>query len=319
MATGAPIGRNVHHDAPLANVAVKAFAGAEGYIASKVMPIVPVQKQSDRFYIVDKDSWIRINTSYRAPKTAPRRVNFRVSSDNYFADNYALAGENSFEDLANADDAIRLRENTTQMVTDMILRDYEDRVASTVTSGTNLGSYVTLANTLLWSDYTNSVPLSDVSTAHAFIRNRTGLVANTAIMDPDTISIIRKHPDLLDLYKYTSGGQVSLPQLADAFDVEQILIGKGIKNTNLVGGTASITNMWGNNAIFAHIKPGMSLETATYGLSFRWTPAGLPLPMQAYRYNDPDPGKKVEVVEVGMYQDEKIVGQDLSYGIFTTI
>lgn len=312
-------GRDAHLDVPLSNLAIKAFAGASDYIAQRLFPIVPVDKQSGKYYIIDKDSWLRIGYSLRAPKTAPRRLNFKVSSDSYFANNYSLAGDNAKEDLANADTAVRLRQNTTDFVTNMLMRDYEDRVARKVTSGTNLGSYVSLSGTAKWSDYTNSDPLSDVSTAHAFVRQNTGLKANTMVIDEDTIAIIRRHPLLLDLFKYTAGGMVTQAQLQEAFDIQNVLIGRGIKNNALEGATASITNIWGNNVILCYVEPGVSLETATFGLSFRWTPAGLPLPMQVMRYDDPDPGKKVEIVEVGMYQDEKIVAKELSFGILNTL
>lgn len=316
---GTPVGRDAHHDVPLSNLAVKAFQGTTQYIAQQVLPIVPVGKQSDKFFVLDKDSWLRIGQSLRAPKTSPRRVTFRVSSDNFYCDNYALAGENSLEDLANADIAIRLRNNTAQFVTDMILRDYENRVATMCTSGTNLGSYVSLSGTAKWSDLVNSDPLSDVTTAHAFIRKQTGLTANAAIIDEDTLAIVRRHPVILDLYKYTTGGQATLQQVQDAFSVQKLLVGKGVKNNALENATGSVTNIWGNNVLLAHIEPGVSLETATFGLSFRWTPADLPAPMQAFRYADADPGKKTEVIEVGMYQDEKIVARDLSYGILATL
>lgn len=314
-----PSGRGAHHDVPLSNLAIKAFQGTGGYIAQSLFPIVPVGKQSDKYYVLDKNSWLRIGESFRAPKTSPRRVNFRVSSESYFADNYALSGENALEDLANADNAIRLRENTTGVVTDMLLRDYENRVAQMVTSGTNLGSYVSLSGVAKWSDLVNSDPISDVTTAHAFIRNSTGMKANTGVIDEDTIAILRRHPVVLDLYKYTAGGQATMEQIKEVLGVSNLLVGGGIKNNALEGATASITNIWGNNVILAHVEPGTSLETATFGLTYRWTPAGLPLPMQARRYPDPDPGKKVEVVEVGMYQDEKIVASDLSYGILATL
>jgi len=319
MAGATPVGRDAHLDVPLSNVAVKAFQGTEDYIAQQLMPVVPVGKQSDKYYVIDKDAWLRIDNSLRAPKTAPRRVEFQVSSEGYFCDNYALAAENALEDLANADAALRLREGSTEHVTEMLLRDYENRVASMVLSGSNLGSYVSLSGTDKWSDYTNSDPVADVTTAHAFIRGQTGLTANTMVIDKDTLTIVRRHPILLDMYKYNGTGLVSMDVIKSVFEVENVLVGKGIKNNAAYGATASITNIWGNNVVLAHVKPGMSLKTATFGLSFRWTPAGIPGPMQAFRYRDPDPGKKVEVVEVGMYQDEKIVAKDLSYGILATL
>ena len=83
--------------------------------------------------------------------------------------------------------------------------------------------------------------------------------------------------------------------------------------------TASITNIWGNNCILAVVKPGISLQTATFGLNFRWTPEGIAAPMQVSRYNAADPGRKVEVVEASYYGSEKIVAKQLAYGISGTL
>ena len=314
-----PVGKDAHHDVPLANVAIRAFQSTEDFIAQQVSPVVPVKDQNGKYYVIDPDAWLRIPNTMRAPMTSPNEIEFQVSSDGYFCDNWALKTKNSLEDLANADMAIMLRENSAKLVTEAVMRDYENRVASMVTSGTNLGSYVSLSGTAKWTDYVNSDPISDVQTGHAFVRGKTGIVPNTLVLDFDTIQIVKKHPVLLDMFKYTQGGMLTKDQLKSVFEVENILVGKGVKNNAHYGATASITNIWGNNAILAHVKPGMSRETVTFSLSYRWKPAGLPLPMQAFRYRDPDPGKSAEIVQVGMYQDEKIVAKDLSYGILATL
>lgn len=318
-ASGSASGRDVHLDTPLSNIAIKAFQGSAQYIAQALLPIVPVGKQSDKYYIIDKDSWLLVYNTRRAPKTSPRRIEFKVSSDSYFCNNYALAGDNAKEDFANADIAIMLRENTTQLVVDALLRDYEVRVANTVTSLSNLGSGVSLSGTAKWNDFVNSDPIADVTTGHAFIRQATGLTANTLVIDKDTLMVVRRHPQLLEYFKYTQGGMVTSDQLKLVFDVDTILVGEGVKNVALEGATASVTNIWGNNVILARVVPGVSRQTETFGLSFRWTPSGLPAPMATRRYDDPDPGKGVEVVDVNYFQDEKLVAPSLSYGIASTL
>lgn len=312
-------GRDAHIDTPLSNMAIRAFQGSANYIAQALLPIVSVSKQSDKYFTIDKDSWLHVPNTRRSPKTAPRRIEYKISSDSYFCENYALAGENAKEDLANSDVAIMLRENTVNLVTDGLLRDYEVRVANLVSSGTNLGSAAILTGTAKWSDYVNSDPIADITTGHAFIRLQTGLTANTMVIDKDTLAILRRHPLLLDLYKYTSGGQLKLDQIKDAFDVQNVLIGEGIKNMALEGAAASIVNIWGNNVILARVIPGVSLQTQTFGLSFRWTPEGFPAPMATRRYDDPDIGKGVEIVDVGYFQDEKITAASLAYGILGTL
>jgi hypothetical protein len=312
--------QQVHINVPLSRIAVEAY-NAGNFVAPALFPVVGVDKQSNIYYTINKDTWLRaVGTTLRAPKTAPRRVEFDVSSDTYFAHNYALAGDNAFEALANADDPIALRERTTAKVVHDLLLDQELRIKNKVTSISNIGSGVLLTGGSKWSDYLNSDPIADITTGVAFVRQNTGIVPNTMLLDWDTHKILRRHPALLDLFKYTEGGLVTDAQMRETFGIGRILISDAIYNAGVEGGTASITNVWGNNCLLAYVEPGApSLRTATFGLGFRWTPEGIPAPMQTRVYDDPDPGKKVEVIEVGYYQDEKIVAAQLAYLIGNTL
>jgi hypothetical protein len=315
MAGATAVGRDAHFDEMLTNLTIAAFAKTaeqQGFIAQRLFPDVAGGKQSNRYYVIDPDSWLRVGDTRRSPKTRPNRIEFRVSSDAYFADNYALAGDIAKEDLANADSAVQLRENTAAVALQGLLQDLEVRVANLVTSATNVGSGVTV--TSKWSDLTNSNPLVDVTTAIAFIRSQTGLMPNTLVVDEDTFQVLRRHSKLLELYKYTSGGLLNEDQIAAAMGVQQILHGRAIRNFALEGQVGSYANVWGNNALVCYVaQGGTGLQTASLGLQIRWQPDGIPAPFQVFRYDDPDPGKKTEVVEVGYYQDEKIVAKQLGY------
>jgi hypothetical protein len=312
--------RDVYVDVPLSNVAVMAF-NQGNYVGPALFPIVPVEKQSGMYPVITDTDWMRLpQSTVRSPKTAPRRVSFSVSSDQYNAINYALAGDNSVEDLANAMRAIRLRQNTARFVVNNLMGDMEVRIANKVTSISNIGSGVVLAAGSRWSNYANSDPIADITTGHAFIRNNTGIRANTLLLDYDTRRVVRRHPVLLDLYKYTKSGFLTDAQLMEVFDVQKILVADAIRENSKEGGASSITNIWGNIALLTHVaNEAPSEETVTFGLGFRWTPEGAPAPMQARTYMDPDPGKKAEVVEVGYYQDEKIVARKLAYLVGSTL
>ena len=312
--------RDVHIDTPLSRIAVEAFSMGN-FVGPQLFPVVPVGKQSDVYYIIQRNAWMRLPTStLRAPKTRPRRVEFTITSETYFAHNYALAGENAFEVLANADNPIALRQRTARKVVSDLMGDMEVRIANKVTSISNIGSGVLLTGANRWSDYSGSDPIADITSGHAFIRSNTGIRANTLLMDYDTHETVRRHPVLLDMYKYTQGGFVNDAELREVFKVGKIIVADAIRNAATEGQTASMVNIWGNNALLCYVEgaaPGM--ETATFGLGFRWTPEGVPAPMQARVYDDPDPGVKSEIVEVGYYADEKIVARDLSYLVGTTL
>ena len=312
--------QDVHIDGPLSNIAVEAFRDGD-FVGPALFPVVPVGKQSDGYYILNKGDWMRNPTStLRAPKTPPRRVEFSVSTDTYFARNYALAGENAFETLANADNPVALRQRTVRKVVSDLMRDMEVRIANQVTSVSNVGSGVILAGGNRWSQYQTSDPISDVDSAHAFIHDTTGVIANTLLLDYNTHKIVRRHPVLLDMYKYTRGGFLDDAEIGKCFGVGRILIGNAIRNTAAEGQTATMANIWGNNALLCYVDPtAPSLQTVTFGLAYRWQSPDLPAPMVARVYNDPDPGKKVELTEIGYYEDEKVVARDLAYLINTTL
>lgn len=312
--------RDVHIDVPLSNIAVEAFATGD-FIGMQLFPLVDVRKQSDKYYTITKNSWLRTPSStLRAPKTPSARVEFDVSSDSYYAHNYALGSENSHESIANADDPIQLRARTTRFLVDMLMRDQEVRVANQVTSITNIGSGVSLTGTNRWSQYVSSDPVADVTTGHAFIRQNTGLIANTALMDFDTYQTVRRHPVLLDMYKYTQGGLVNDAELQAVFSVGRILVSKSIRNAAAEGATASLVNIWGNNFLLCHVSPAATgLRTQTFGLAFRWLNPDLQAPWAVRVWNDPDPSKKTEITEAAYYQDEKIVAPQLAYLVGGTL
>ncbi|MBI4185309.1 MAG: hypothetical protein HY521_15055 [Proteobacteria bacterium] len=318
MAT--PSGADAHFDVALSNLAVAAFSdGSAEFVADQLFPAVPVAHQSDRYFVIEKGAFLSVPATLRAPKTRAARVEFEVSSDSYFAHNYALAAENALEDLANADIAIRLRENATRLVISGLRRDQEVRVSRLVTSAANVGSGVILAGTDKWG-HPDSDPIAQVNTAHAFIRSRTGLRANAMLIDEDTLAVVRRHPLLLDMFKYTSGGALGDDELRRVFRVERILEGRGVVENAREGGASSITNIWGNNALIARIEPGVSAQTATLGLRYRWQPEIFPADLAVQRNVEARAGeRKVEVVEAGYYQDERIVAPELGYLIAGTL
>jgi len=311
----------IHVDAALTNMAVEAFDGSgEGFVANEIFPAVPVPKQSDMYYTVDKAAFLRSPDTLRAPKTAAKKGEWKVSSDNYFCDNHAFRTDHAKESLANADAAIQIRQRSGRFVTQVLQRGRELRVANTVRSITNVGSGVALTGSAKWSDGANSDPIADVNTGHAFIENNTGLKANTAVVDKDTVRILRNHPLIRDYSKYTGAGLVPMSVLQEVFEVERILVASGIYNTAKQDAAASMSNIWGNCFFLAHVdRATPDLQTMTFGVCMRWTPEGFPASMAVERYDDADRSKRVEWTEAQYFQDEKIVAKDLSYLINNTL
>lgn len=317
-----------HIDAALSNYAVAAFdSGADGmnFVADKICPAIPVTNQSNRYFVLEAGAFFIEdgNGALRSPQTAAKRVNYSVSSDGYYCNNYALQHAFGLEEIANMDPAVR----GTQAV-DLILgklrRGQEVRVANLLTSISNVGSGVALTGANKWSDLTGSDPIGDIDSGHAFIRRQTGLVANTLVTDADTMALLRRHPTLLDMYKYTSGGTVADAQIAAAFRVQNIYMAGGLKNVANEGQTKSLVNIWGNSAVLAYVPPGGggTFSAPTAGVvRFQWTNDGIyGAGFNVMRTVKNEAGSEhAEIIECGHFQAEKVTARDLIYTLTGTL
>jgi hypothetical protein len=132
--------------------------------------------------------------------------------------------------------------------------------------------------------------------------------------------VVRRHPVLLDMFKYTSGGEVSADQIRPVFKVPRLLVTHGIYNSAIEGATDTMADVWGNIFLLANVGPGTGLRSQTFGGRFRWRNPIFPsdFSVQTAVYNRAGE-EKVEVLEAGYFQDEKVIARDLAYLIKDTL
>lgn len=315
--------QDVHIDVPLTNLVI----GFEptNTIVQDIFPEVPVGKQSDKYYVWDKGDFFRIPNTKRAEKTKGQSVEFNVSSESYFATNYALLHEEAFETMANADTVLKSREKRVRAIKNLLMLDWENRVASLISSGSNVGSFTTLSGTSQWNDYANSDPFNDITVGMEAVRSTTGKDTNLIILPQAVMVQLRNHPDLIDRVKYGGTndrpGMVTQNAIAELFGVEKVLVGKSIKNTGAEGLPDSFTDVWGKNVVLAHVGARADADGTdpSLGYTFRWNNPQLgSRPFVAEIWNDPD-GGNFENRRVQTYQDEKITASELGYVIDSAV
>lgn len=307
-----------HIDAAMSEISIQYSLDPSMYIAQEIVPVVPVGKESDKFYTWDKADWFRINDSLRARATSPKRIEASVSSQGYQTLNYMLEGTIPFEDLSNADEALEVEESTVGLVTQALMLDLENRVATLLTTAANVGSGVTLSGTNQWSDGANSSPLSDVSTAVAWVQQGTGFKPNTMVVGALVHKALLLHPDIHDRIKYV---QAVTPKsveavLAQLFDVERYLVGNAVKNSGQEGQPADMSFIWGKHALLLYRPPRPGRRVPSLGYCFRWKPEGF---TDFVVESKDDDDIKARRKRVGYFQDEKIVASDLGYLITNAV
>jgi len=306
-----PTQSQVHVDAILTNISVAYMQKAENFIANKIFPIVPVDKQSDKFFKYTKNDWFRDEAQLRADATESAGGGYNLSTDSYSADVWAFHKDVGDQTRANADAPINVDREAVEFVTSRLLLKMETQFVSTYFTSGVWGTDSTPAN--LWSDYTNSDPLNDVEDAKRAILATTGFEPNTLVLGYDVFKDLKNHPDLVDRIKYTSSSVITTDMIARMFDVERVVVSKAIKATNNEGGTAAYDFTAGKNALLCYSAPSPGLLQPSAGYIMSWTgvSGGLGQTIGASRFRMES--VKADRIEAEMAFDMKVVAADLGY------
>lgn len=318
--------RGAYYDSMLSDFATRTFdVEGMGFVADQIMGTVSVDKQSANYYVLDPSGFMKVIDDLRAPRAAANKVDWSVSTDTYFAVNRALAGEIPLEDLANADRAIQLRENTTKNILLTLRRNQEVRVAQLATASGGPGTIFSLGASN-WDQVNSSDVLGAVGSAKIGIYRNTGLQANTCLIDYESLQLLRRNTQLLAWYKAPQAGMLSEQTIAqDILGVPNVIVAGGMKDQNPKGNTTmNLTQIWGRICMFFYASPGrQGMDTANFLTRFRWRNPELPLPYRGTDGNIMDMSvtrtqydgagqAHVEVLEAGYYQAEKVTGSALS-------
>jgi hypothetical protein len=323
----------VHTQAPLSNIAVAYMQDSANYIADKIFPIVPVDFQSDLYYIWNKDDFFRDEAQQRADGQESAGSGLNLTTSSYAAQVWALHKDIGDQMRRNADPAVDIEVAVTQMLMQKLLIRRDRQFASTYMTTGIWGTDITgvaanpVAGTSVyqWSDPANSDPFSDVSDGQTAILQNTGQEANTLAVSWPVYQALRKHPLVIDRVKYTmqADAKAITPELmAGAFDVERVVVAKSTYNTAAEGVTGSYSFAVGKSALLCHTAPAPGLMVPSAGYIFGW--AGLEgdngYGISAWSEPVPNRGKPGSTVrcEAEMAFAMKQVGSDLGY-YFTTI
>lgn len=305
---------DVHIDRPVSNILLN--YRPEGFIADQIFPTVSVGKQSDLVPGIEIDAKFRTEEDIRAPGTEPRMIHFNVTSQTYHAVNHALGTFLTAEEMANADEAWNTKIIRSQLVWDILMLNYELRVANQVSSGSNCGSYWTTGSS--WSDPDNAEPLTDVINDLEVQEQLRGKRANMITFGRTAWHYFRNADQVLSRLFPHGGGMaggnrgaiVSKDLAAELLEVDQVLVGGAYYNSAAEGLSLALSRIWHDNVLYFWNPPRPSKEQPAFGYAFRWIVPGMPnMTVKTFPF-DQKTGR--QDIHVGYYQDEKIVDKYLS-------
>ena len=311
----------VHIDQPLSNLTLAYVQEQTNFVADKVFPVVGVQRQSDKYYIYDRANMNRSGDVKKlAPRTEVNRIGMAVSNSAYYADVYGIGMDFDEQTIANEDAMLEIRAAGAQTLINRVLIEREEQFASTFFNAGVWTTDVTPAN--LWSDYTNSTPISDVTNGSRTMQLTSGgFKPNTMVVGKEVRDILVNHPDILA--RLNGGSTINNPalitdgKLAEIFGVENFFVMEAVKNGAVEGLAEANAFIGGKNALLVHTPRASGLMTPAAGLTFAWNniPNVNNLGITVESFSD-DALKRQQVAEhiqVKMAYDMKVVGADLGY------
>ena len=272
-----PTPGSVHVDTYLTDVSVAYLQSSTGFVADRVFPRVPVQKQSGLIATYNQGDFLRDEVEKRAAGDSAVQIGYRTGSTSYIADEWAA--EHAIDDQlrANADVPYSPEEDASRFLTQkMMIKREREWVTNFFSTGNLWTGSSDAADLVSGTDFTAwsnaaSTPIEDVETRQRTVQSNTGFLPNKLVLGAQTFTDLKNHPDIVDRIKYTSSEPVSAQLIARLMGVEEVLITSAVYDTVQEGVTSNPNFIGDDDALLVYAPPSPSLLTPSGGYTFTWS------------------------------------------------
>jgi hypothetical protein len=259
-----------HNDSTLANLSQQ--YKNEEFIGVQLMPVASVVKMSGKWPIYGQRDRLSGPDDALGKRSTPNEINETRTMGSYSCDGYGLIDFVDSLTLKNEDAPLNDLVDLVQGVNDVLDLKEEIRIASFMTTSTN---YTTTTGTVAvaaasrWNVATSD-PVANIVDARDALWSGMGATRKVAFCGAEVWSVLRRHPKILDLFKAQTSGLASRQQVAQYFDLDDLLVGRARKDTANEGQTASYSRVWGKQFGIVAVANNPTPRTAAFGLTLRF-------------------------------------------------
>ncbi|MBI3447213.1 MAG: major capsid protein [Magnetospirillum sp.] len=255
-----------------------------------LFPRVYVQVSGGQVLEFGKEDFKLWNTR-RAPGARTRRIDFGYLGRPYALLNRGLEGKLPREFIRDASQVPGIdlgRGVVTKTQNAMSLGIEAEQAAIATNANSYDGNHkLALSGAAKWSASTGT-PITDIAAAREAVRATTGMYPNVAILSPDVWTAARDNPQVLERFKYTKGGPVTLDQFKALIEVDQVVVGK----RTYADDAGNFSDVWSNCMVLAYVGASggnaavdpLAIAEPSYGYTYTMT--GQPAVEQPYWENN---------------------------------
>lgn len=246
----------------------------ESAIADSVLPRVPVGTKKFRYLSYPKGEMFTVPETLVGRKGIPNEVDFSATEATDECQDHALDDYVPLDDIDQARTQEGLpdpEKRATVGINELISVKREKRVADLVFAQ---ATYAAANRTILaggtqWSDFVNSNPIDAILAAFDALLMRPTI----GVFGQATWTKLRQHPKICKAVfgNNTDAGIVTRRQVAELFELRDVVVGAGWLNTAKKGQPVNMVRVWGKHAAFLHQNPNADTERGvTYGVTAQW-------------------------------------------------
>ncbi|MPT03575.1 MAG: hypothetical protein E2582_05050 [Delftia sp.] len=244
------------------------------FVGEQLLPFVTLDKEGGKIPKFGMDAF-RIYATERALRAKSNRISPEdIDGADITLDEHDLEYPIDYREEAEA--AFPLQAHATNRVVEGIRLRHEAMVASMTQNPNNypVGNKIALSGSSVFTD-PNSDPEGVVDDGKAAVRNKIVKEPNTMVLGYKTWRAMKRHPKLKAILSDTRSRLVQLADLREIFEIENIVVGKGIYATD----SGAVIDLWGGTLVMAYVPtaapaaagdaPVRSAYEPSYGYTLR--------------------------------------------------
>lgn len=280
------------------------------FIGLKIYTPFGVENDHAEYPVVTIEALLRVPETRRGSRADYPRGDWEFETDTY--DTRENGWEEPVSDVEAEQYSVHFEaeEIAAKIGHGIILRNQEKRVADALF---NAGNFTPHAVTDEWdhNHYSDATPMADVLAGRFVIHDACGAEPNTLIVTLSTFHHLGLMNEIIDKLKYTYTpffwGENGRKLLADAFGLEQILVGKAMRNTAKKGQAAVLTQIWNDEYAMLCVTAAegeKDIMAPAIGRTFHWT-KDVPenILVESYR----EESKRSTIIRSRQHTDEKLI------------
>lgn len=236
---------------PILTTIAKGYIHAER-VGNVLFPRVDVPSRGGRIVKFDKSSFRKVN-SIRAPGSDTKTIQLGYEGEPFHLIQDALNTVIPREHVQEARNGpgIKMQGFAVESIMNRMTLALEVEQAALATNSENFSE--NQKSTLdVASQFSNpdSDPEKTIGDAKDVVRMATGSDPNVFVISKPIFRALKRHPKIVDRFKYTSADSITTKMLASYFELEKLAVGASVE---LAGeDDSTFTDVWGNHAVLAY-------------------------------------------------------------------